>query len=275
MSNRRVLPGFGLTLGVTLLVIGVATLLPLTALVLKAAQLGPAEWWEIAASPRALASYRVTLTAAALATAANVVLGVLAAWILVRYEFPGRRLLDALIDLPFAVPTAVAGISLAALLGPHGPIGSRLEPLGFKIAYAWPGIVIAMTFTSFPFVVRTVQPVLAEVEGTLEEAGAILGAGPWARFRRVIWPEIRPAVWSGATLAFVRSLGEFGAIVFISGNLPFRTEITALLIFVRVGEYDYRGAAVIASVVLFAAFLVLLAANFQQRRLHRRLHATA
>lgn len=268
----RIVPGFGPTLGVTVLVASLGVVLPLGALALKAGGLSWADYWGYATDPRALATYRVTLLAAGAATVINVVLGVLAAWILVRYEFPGRRLLDAVIDLPFALPTAVAGIALAALTVPTGPVGALFSPFGIKIAYAFPGIVLAMTFTSLPFVVRTVQPVLADLDPALEEAAATLGAGPFTTFRRVILPEIFPALLSGFALSLVRSLGEFGAVVFIAGNLPFETEITALLTYVRMDEFDYPGAAALATVILVFALLFLLVMNVLQSRLHRRLH---
>lgn len=273
MSRPRVIPGFGLTLGVTLIFLGLAILLPLGALVLKTAGLTWFQFWDYASDPRALATYRVTLSCAVAATAINVVLGVLVAWILVRYEFPGRRLLDAAMDLPFALPTAVAGIALATLTVPQGPVGALFTPFGIKIAYAFPGIILAMTFTSLPFVVRTVQPVLADIEPALEEAADSLGAGPFTIFRRVILPELRPAILAGATLALVRSLGEFGAVVFIAGNLPFQTEISALLIYIRMDEFDYVGAAALATVILSFALLVLVTMNVIQSRLYRRVHA--
>lgn len=268
----RVLPGLGLTLGTTVLTATLGIVLPLGALVLKAAGLSWAEYWSYVSDPRALSTYRVTLLAAGCATMFNILLGLLAAWILVRYEFPGRRLLDSAIDLPFALPTAVAGIALAALTVPTGPVGALFAPLGVKIAYAFPGIILAMTFTSLPFVVRTVQPVLADLEPSAEEAASTLGAGPWLVFRRVIFPEILPALLSGAALSFVRSLGEFGAVVFIAGNLPFQTEITALLTYVRMDEFDYPGAAALATVILAFALIFLVGMNLLQTRLLRRLH---
>ncbi len=265
------LPGFGVTLGSTVLFLSLVILLPLGALVLKAAGLSWADFWGYVSDSRAVATYRVTLVAALVATMFNVILGVLTAWILVRYEFPGRRLLDAAVDIPFALPTAVAGISLSALTAPAGPIGSLFAPLGWQIAYAFPGIILAMTFTSLPFVVRTVQPVLADLDPHSEEAARILGAGPRTIFRKVILPELVPAILAGLSLSFVRSLGEFGAIVFISGNLPFQTEVLSLLIFIRVGEFDYPGAAALATVILAFALLVLVVMNVIQGRLYRRI----
>jgi len=267
-----VLPGFGITLGSTLLFLSLATLLPLGALVFKAAGLSWPDFWAYVSDPRAIATYRVTLLAAGIATTINLVLGVLVAWILVRYEFPGRRLLDSAVDLPFALPTAVAGISLAALTAPTGLIGALVEPLGWKIAYAFPGIILAMAFTSFPFVVRTVQPVLADLDPHIEEAAEIFGARPWTVFWRVIVPEIRPAVLAGVTLAFVRSLGEFGAVIFIAGNLPYQTEIASLLVYIRVGEFDYPGAAALATVILAFSLFVLIVMNLVQSILYRRIH---
>ena len=273
MKRSNVLPGFGLTLGGTLFFISLVTLLPLGALVFKTANLSWAELWSYLSDSRAVSTYRITLLAAGVATVINLVLGLLTAWILVRYEFSGRRLLDAVVDLPFALPTAVAGLALATLTAPQGLIGHLFTPFGIKIAYAFPGIILAMTFTSFPFIVRTVQPVLADLEPQLEEASASLGAGPFTTFCRVIFPEIFPATLAGLTLAFVRSLGEFGAVIFIAGNLPFKTEITALLIYIRVGEFDYAGASVLATAILVFALLVLIVMNVVQSRLYRRLHA--
>lgn len=259
-------------MGGTVLFTSIAVLLPLGALVLKAASLSWSEFFGYISDPRALATYRVTLTAAAAATLIDVVLGLLTAWILVRYDFPGRRLLDAAIDLPFALPTAVAGIALAALTVPTGLIGALFAPFGIKIAYAFPGIVLAMAFTSLPFVVRTVQPVLAEVEPAVEEAARTLGAGSFTIFWRVILPEIFPALLGGAALALVRSLGEFGAVVFIAGNLPFETEITALLAYIRMDEFNYPASAALSTVILVFALTFLVVMNALQARLYRRFH---
>ncbi|RRJ97709.1 sulfate ABC transporter permease subunit CysT [Opitutaceae bacterium TAV4] len=267
---RHIIPGFGLTLGSTLLFVSLAILLPLGALFLKAASLSWTDYWTHITDARALATYRITLTSALLATVINVTLGVLIAWILVRYDFPGRRLLDAAIDLPFALPTAVAGLSLATLLAPNGLIGQFFAPLDIKLAYALPGMVLAMAFTSFPFVTRTVQPVLADLDPQLEEAATVLGAGPLTTFWRVIFPAILPATLAGGTLALVRSLGEFGAVVFIAGNLPFRTEITSLLIYTRVSEHEYEAAAALATIVLASALLLLIGMNTLQHRLLKR-----
>ena len=270
--TNRVLPGFGLSLGSALLFVSLFTLLPLAALVIKAAGLPWPDYWAYITDPRAIATYRFTLTCALWATLINVALGLWVAWILARYDFPGRRLLDAIIDLPFALPTAVAGLSLAALTVKSAPIGQLFSIFDVKIAYALPGVVIAMAFTSFPFVVRTVQPVMEDLDPAMEESAVSLGARPATTFRRVLVPEILPATLAGATIAFVRSLGEFGAIVFISGNLPFRTEITAMLIYIRVNEYDYAGAAALATVILAFALLTLVSMNLIQGRFYRRLN---
>ncbi|TVQ40878.1 MAG: sulfate ABC transporter permease subunit CysT [Geminicoccaceae bacterium] len=262
--RQRVLPGFGLTLGITLFYLGLIVALPLAAMLLKTASLGWDEFWRLATSPRALATYRITLTTAAMATAFNAVFGLLLAWVLVRHEFPGRRLLDALVDLPFALPTAVAGLALVTLFDRSGWFGSVLAPLGIQVAYAPLGIALAMAFTSVPFVVRTVQPVLEDMQGELEEAATTLGASPWQTFRLVVWPMILPAFTAGCALAFARSLGEFGAIVFIAGNLPFRTEVTSLLVYIRLDEFDYPAAAALATVLLAMAFVLLFLTNLLQ-----------
>lgn len=259
--RRNIIPGFGLTLGLTLAYLAIIVLLPILALVLKAASLTFAEYWAVVSSPRAIATYRLTLSSGLYATLINAVVGLLLAWVLVNYDFPGRRLLDGLVDLPFALPTAVAGIALTALLAPNGWIGQLFAPLGFKIAYAQPGIVIAMAFTSLPFVVRTVQPVLEDMDPEGEEAGITLGASDLQVFFRVIFPTILPAFLAGCALAFARSLGEFGAVIFIAGNLPMQTEITALLTVIRVEEFEYPAAAAIASVMLAAAFVMLFVVN--------------
>ncbi|KZD07423.1 sulfate/thiosulfate transporter subunit [Oceanibaculum pacificum] len=262
--QRRALPGFGLTLGLSATYLGVIVLLPIAALLLHAASLSPAEFWAIVSSRRAVATYRITLSSAFYATLFNAGFGLLLAWVLVRYDFTGRRLLDAMIDLPFALPTAVAGIALTALFARNGIFGQWLEPMGIKIAYAQPGIVIAMAFTSLPFVVRTIQPVLEDLEVEIEEAGHMLGATDGQLFARVIWPVLMPSFLAGASLAFARSLGEFGAVVFIAGNLPMRTEITALLTYIRIDEYDYPAAAALATVILLSAFVMLFAVNALQ-----------
>jgi sulfate/thiosulfate transport system permease protein len=270
MKNTRVLPGFPLSLAATLLFFGFCTLLPIGALASKASGLSWQEFVGFVTDPRALAAYRLTLCAALCATAINLLMGLPAAWVLARYQFPGRRLLDAMVDLPFALPTAVAGLTLATLTNPASPLGKLAAQFDITIAYAFPGIVLAMTFTSFPFVVRLVQPVLEDLDQEIEEAASSLGAGAWKRFRHVVFPEIAPALLAGGTLAFVRSLGEFGAIVFISGNMPFRTEVASLLMFIRLNEFDYGAAAALATVVMGFSVLILAASNFLQARMLRR-----
>ena len=262
MKSRRVLPGFGLALGGTLLYLAIIVLLPLAALLLKSAEIGPDGFLRLLTSPRVLASLQITVSAAALATLFNAGYGLLMAWILVRYDFPGKRILDALIDLPFALPTAVAGIALTALYAGNGWYGQILEGMaGIKVAYTVIGVAIAMGFTSVPFVVRTVQPVLEDIQPDVEEAAATLGAYRGLIFRKVVFPAIFPAYLTGCALAFARCLGEFGAVIFIAGNLPMKTEIAALLIFIRLEEYDYPAAAAIAVVLLTVAFCILLATN--------------
>lgn len=259
--SRSVLPGFPLALGLTLAYLGVIVLLPLAALVWQAAGLGWERFVAVVTSPRSLASFQITALAALGATAFNAVFGLGLAWALARYEFPGKRLLDALVDVPFALPTAVAGVALTALFAANGWYGGVLAPLGIQVAYAPLGIMVAMAFTSIPFVVRSVQPVLMELTAESEEAAETLGAGSWRVFSSVVFPAIFPAFLAGCSLAFARSLGEFGAVIFIAGNQPFRTEIAALLVFIRLEEYDYQAAAAIASVLLGAAFVMLLVVN--------------
>ncbi|WP_163575070.1 sulfate ABC transporter permease subunit CysT [Halomonas faecis] len=271
-APKRVLPGFGLSLGISLTFVSLVLLLPLTGLFGQLAGVSLAEYWAIVTDGRVVASYLVTIGAAAVAALANAVFGLLLAWVLVRYDFPGKRLLDALMDLPFALPTAVAGITLATLYSSNGWMGGLLAPLGIEVAYTWVGIALAMAFTSIPFVVRTVQPVLEDLPHEVDEAAMTLGARDGVAFRRVILPHLWPALVTGTGLAFVRSLGEFGAIIFIAGNTPYETEITALMIFVRLQEYDYAGASAIASVVLAVSLLLLLAINVWQGRFVRRLH---
>lgn len=262
--RRRVLPGFGLSMGVALTYFALVILLPLVAMAIKTGSLGWEQYWKVITSPRSVASFRITVTAALAATVANAGVGLLFAWVLTRYRFPGRRLLDALVDLPFALPTAVAGLTLVTLFAPNGWFGRFLEPLGIKVAYAPLGIMAAMFFTSIPFVVRTVQPVLEDVSADVEEAARSLGARPWQVFALVIWPMILPAFLAGATMSFARSLGEFGAVVFIAGNLPMVTEITSLLIFIRLDEFNYGSAAALASVLLIVAFVLLFVTNSLQ-----------
>ncbi|MCG6121285.1 MAG: sulfate ABC transporter permease subunit CysT [Microvirga sp.] len=261
---KRVLPGFTLSLGATLLFLTLIVLIPVLALILKGAEIGPVRFWSIVSSPRAVAAFQITITAAVVATVFNALYGLLMAWVLVRYEFPGKVILDALMDVPFALPTAVAGLSLTALFSANGWFGPALHGAGFQVVYTIWGIALAMAFTSAPFVVRTVQPVLEDLDPSLEQAAETLGARPWTIFTRVVFPAILPAWLAGCTTAFARSLGEFGAIVFIAGNLPFRTEIAALLAFIRLEEFDYNGAAAIALVLLAFALTLLLASNLLQ-----------
>ncbi|MHA6728620.1 sulfate ABC transporter permease subunit CysT [Devosia sp. A369] len=262
--SKHLLPGFGLTLGVSMLYLTIIVALPLLAMLLKVSGMGWPEFWRIVASNRSLAAYRITFSSALAATVLNGAFGLLLAWVLTRYSFPGKRILDALVDLPFALPTAVAGLVLVTLFAKTGWYGQFLEPNGLKVNYTQFGIIAAMTFTSIPFVVRTIQPVLEDVHVDLEEAARTLGATRFQVFARVIWPTILPAFMAGCVLSFARSLGEFGAVVFIAGNLPGLTEIVSLLIFIRLDEYNYEAAAALAFVLLLAAFLTLLLTNALQ-----------
>lgn len=264
LRSQSVLPGFGLTFGYTLLYLGLMVLIPLAALVARTLTMSWAEFWGTVTSPRVLASYRLTFGAAFLGALLNAVFGFVVAWTLVRHRFPGRRILDALVDLPFALPTAVSGIALTALYAKNGWIGRWLEPLGIQAAFSPLGVTIALTFIGLPFVVRTLQPALEDLEAEAEEAAASLGAGRWATFRRVLLPAVRPALLTGFALAFARALGEYGSVVFISGNMPMRTEITALLIVTKLEQYDYVGATAIATVMLVASFVLLMLINLLQ-----------
>jgi sulfate transport system permease protein len=263
--KRGVLPGFGLSLGYTLLYLAFLVLLPLCALALKAGGLGPVEFWRVATEPRAVAAYELSFGISLLAALANSVFGVLVAWVLVRYSFPGRELADALVDLPFALPTAVAGIALTAIYSPTGWLGAPLSQLGLKVAFSPLGIFVALTFIGIPFVVRTVQPVLEELDPSVEEAAAVLGATRWQTFRQVILPALVPAVLTGFALAFARGVGEYGSVVFISGNMPLKTEIAPLLIVTKLEQYDYAGATAIACVMLTVSFFTLFLINLLQR----------
>jgi sulfate transport system permease protein len=267
-APRRVLPGFGLSLGITGFGLALIVLLPLSALLLKSTTLTLSQLWDAVADPRALASYRLSFGAALGAAGLNAAFGLLVAWVLVRYRFPGRALVDALVDLPFALPTAVAGLTLTALYSKNGPIGALLEPLGLNVAFTPLGVVVALTFVGLPFVVRTVQPVLAELDPRVEEAALVLGATPAQTFRRIIFPQLVPALLTGFALAFARAVGEYGTIVFISGNMPMKTVITPLLIVTRLEQYDYAGATALAMVMLTASFALLLAINLLQRWSH-------
>ncbi len=259
-----VLPGFGLGMGFATLYLALLVLLPLAALVLKAAGFGWTQFVDAAFSPRVLASYRLTFGAALIAAAINGVFGLLTAWVLVRYRFPGRRLLDALIDLPFSLPTAVAGIALTAVYAPNGVMGRLLAPLGIEVAFQPLGVVVALVFIGLPFVTRTVQPVLEVAERELEEAAATLGASRWQAFARVILPALLPALLTGIALAFARGIGEYGSVIFIAGNVPMVSEIAPLLIITKLEQYDYGGATAIAVVMLAMSFVMLLAINALQ-----------
>ena len=265
-----ILPGFGLTIGFTLLYLGLLVLIPLAALVLKTSGLTWEHFWTTVTDERVVASYRLSFGAALIAACINVVFGVLVAWVLVRYRFPGRAVVDALVDLPFALPTAVAGIALTTLYAPNGWLGSLLVPLGIQVAYAPLGVVVALTFIGLPFVVRTVQPVLEELPPDVEEAAASLGAGRLQTILRIIVPELWPAVLTGFALAFARAVGEYGSVVFISGNLPMKTEITPLLIITKLEQYQYSEATAIALVMLITSFVLLLIINLLQRWITRR-----
>ena len=271
-KQQRVLPGFAISLGISLLFVSLVLLLPATGLAMQTKGMSLSEYWQVIADPRVVASYKVTVVSAFVASLFNGAFGLLLAWVLVRYSFPGKRILDALVDLPFALPTAVAGITLATLYSNNGWIGSVLESAGIKVAYTPLGIIVAMAFTSIPFVVRTVQPVLEEISREEEEAGMTLGASDSAVFWRVIMPSLRPALLVGVALSFTRSLGEFGAVIFIAGNMPYVSEITSLMIFVRLQEFDFPAASAIASVVLLTSLSLLLVINLWQGAYLRRLH---
>ena len=264
-KKRGVLPGFGLSLGYTLLYLAFLVLLPLSALIWNAAGLGLSEFWRVATDERAVAAYKLSFGASLAAAVVNAVFGVLLAWVLVRYQFPGRRLADALVDLPFALPTAVAGIALTSMYAPKGFFGAPLAELGLKVAFTPVGIFLALVFIGIPFVVRTVQPVLEELDPSFEEAAAVLGATRIQTFRRVILPALMPGVLTGFALAFARGVGEYGSVVFISGNMPMKTEIAPLLIVTKLEQYDYAGATAIACVLLMASFATLFAINMLQR----------
>ena len=269
-TARRVLPGFKLTLGYTLFYLSLIVLIPLSALLFKTFTLSWVEFWAAVASPRVLASYRLTFGASLLAALFNVFAGLLLAWVLVRYDFPGKKIIDALVDLPFALPTAVAGISLTALLAGNGWIGQYLEPLGIQLAFNRNGIVIALIFISLPFVVRTVQPVLEDTEKELEEAATCLGASRLQTFWYVIFPSIAPALLTGFAMAFARAVGEYGSVIFIAGNMPMVSEITPLIIIGKLDQYDYAGATAVATVMLGISFILLLVINALQSWQRRR-----
>jgi sulfate transport system permease protein len=273
--SRRVLPGFHITLGFSLLYLCLIVLIPLSALVFRTFAMSWDQFWVAVTSPRVLASYRLTFGASLIAALVNLVFGLLVAWVLVRYRFPGKRIVDALVDLPFALPTAVAGISLTAILAGNGWIGQYLEPLGIKLAFTPAGIVIALIFIGLPFVVRTVQPVLEDTEAELEEAATSLGATRLQTFIRVILPSIMPALLTGFAMAFARAIGEYGSVIFIAGNMPMISEITPLVIIGKLEQYDYAGATAVALVMLVLSFLLLLVINGLQAWQRRRMGAAS
>ena len=268
-KTTSVLPGFKLTLGYTVLYLGLIVLIPLACTFWKASALTWDQFWHIVTAPRVMASYRLSFGASFLAALINLFFGLLVAWVLVRYQFWGKRFVDALVDLPFALPTAVAGIALTAVYAPNGWIGHWLAPLGIKVAYTWLGVLVALTFIGLPFIVRTVQPVLEDFDREIEESAASLGANRWQTFWRVTLPMLRPALLTGFTLAFARALGEYGSVIFIAGNMPMKTEITPLLIITKLEEFDYPGATAIAVTMLVASFVLLLTINFIQWWSHR------
>jgi len=265
-KNPGILPGFGISFGFTVTYLSLVVLIPLTAIFLKTATMHWPRFVETVTSPRVLASYRLTFGASFAAAAVDAVFGFIVAWALARYDFPGKRIADAVVDLPFALPTAVAGISLTSLYGPQGWLGRYLQPLGIKVVFTPLGVIVALTFIGLPFVVRSVQPVIEELGTDVEEAAASLGASSWQTFSRVLFPTMLPALLTGFTLAFARGLGEYGSVIFISGNMPMRTEITPLLIVSKLEQYDYAGATAIASVMLVTSFLLLVIINSLQAR---------
>ena len=263
-KKPSVIPGFGLTLGFSLAYLTLIILIPLTGLVWRSASLGWSDFWSIAFDRRTLKALEVSFGTALIAAAVNVVFGTIVAWVLVRYTFPGRRIVDAMVDLPFALPTAVAGIALTTLYAPKGWIGSLLEPLGIKVAYTPLGIIVALIFIGLPFVVRTVQPIIEEIDREVEEAAATLGASRWQTVSRVLFPGLAPAIITGFALAFARGVGEYGSVIFIAGNLPYVSEIAPLLIVIRLEEYDYAAATAIATIMLGLSFVLLLLINVAQ-----------
>jgi sulfate transport system permease protein len=264
-STRSILPGFGLTMGFTLAYLGLIVLVPLLAAFVRTAGMSWADFVAAVASPRVIAAYRLSFGASLAAGLVNMVFGLVVAWVLVRYSFPGKRIIDAIVDLPFALPTAVAGIALTSLYAPNGWVGRWLAPLGIKVAFTWAGVFVALTFIGLPFVVRTVQPVLQDLEPEIEEAAATLGASRLQVVAFVLLPELMPSLLTGFALAFARALGEYGSVVFISGNMPMKTEIVPLLIITKLEQYDYSGATAIAVVMLVSSFLLLLLINLLQK----------
>jgi sulfate transport system permease protein len=267
---HKVLPGFGLAMGYSLAYLSLIVLIPLAAVFIKSAELPLTTFWEVVTSPRVMASYRLSFGASLLAAAINVVFGFLLAWSLIRYSFPGKRFVDALVDLPFALPTAVAGIALTALYARNGWLGQYLEPIGIKVAFTPLGVLVALVFIGLPFVVRTVQPVLEDLDTEIEEAAASLGAGRWQTMRRVVLPTLVPALLTGFALAFARAVGEYGSVIFIAGNLPLVSEITPLIIITKLEQYDYVGATAVAAVMLVVSFALLLIINGLQSWTDRR-----
>jgi len=265
LKQRSILPGFGLAMGFTLLYLSLIVLIPLAALFLRTTALSWEQFWTTVTAPRVIASYRLSFGASLVAALINALFGLLVAWVLVRYHFPGKRIIDALVDLPFALPTAVAGISLTSIFAKTGWIGQYLEPWGIQVAFTPLGVIVALTFIGLPFVVRTVQPVLEDLDVEIEEAAASLGASRWQTFTRVILPVLFPVLLAGFALAFARALGEYGSVVFISGNMPMHTEITPLLIITKLEQYDYTGATAVAVVMLVASFVLMLLINLLQR----------
>lgn len=267
IEQKAVLPGFGLSLGISVLYISLVILLPLSALFMYVSDMSLAQYWAAISHPRVVASYKTTVSAALLSTFIISLIGLFLAWILSRYQFWGKQFVDGLIDLPFALPTAVAGLTLATLFASNGWLGQYFHFFGIKIAFAWPGIVVAMSFTSLPFIVRSVQPLMENLDQSLEEAAETLGAQPWQRFYYVVLPILLPGLITGASQAFIRCLGEFGAVIFIAGNSPYQTEVSSLMIFVRLAEYDYASAAAIASVVLATSLFLLFGLQTAQHHL--------
>lgn len=272
-KQRNILPGFNLSLGFTILYLSLIVLIPLSAAFIKTTELSFAEFWNVVTAPRVMASYRLTFGASFIGALINAVFGLLTAWVLVRYTFPGKKFIDALVDLPFALPTAVAGIALTAVYASNGWIGAWLEPHGIKVAFTPIGVIVALTFIGLPFVVRTVQPVLEDLEAETEEAAASLGANRWQTFSRIILPAVWPALLTGFALAFARAVGEYGSVIFIAGNMPMVSEITPLIIITKLEQYDYAGATAVAVVMLVISFLLLFAINGLQWWSNRHSHA--
>ncbi len=270
-ASKRVLPGFGLSLGSTLFYTCLILLLPMSALVVQLSEMSWAQYWAVITHPQIVAAYKVTLLSAGVASIFNAIFGMLLAWIITRYRFPGRKFLDGLMDLPFALPTAVAGLTLATLFSTQGWYGLVLDKFDIKVINTWIGIAVAMSFASLPFVVRTVQPVLEELGPEYEEAAETLGANRWQTFRKVVLPELSPALLAGTALSFTRSLGEFGAVIFIAGNIAWQTEVVSLMIFIRLQEFDYPAASAVASVILLVSLVLLFSINGLQSRFGKRL----